>query len=250
MQILILEDEHFSGKKLINLVQEASPDAEIIWEKSIVGARKYLAAHQVNLIFSDIELLDGNVFDLFKTCDPNCPIIFCTAYNDYLLDAFNTNGIAYITKPYSKADVNQAWNKFQKLFFNYQKPDLDILKPPTAQQAKFKNQFIVKKTKGVIVIDVDNVLFFRVSGDYVIAYMQDGKNHLLNQALREISHSIDPKKFVQINRGEMVNIDFVLEFEPYIKNRLSIKIRNYAKPLLTSNRRSKEFKQVLLSRKA
>jgi len=249
MHIVILEDEHLAGEKLVNLIKHKDTNATIKWMKAIESARVYLSKHKVDLLFSDIELLDGNVFELFKSYTPQCPIIFCTAYDKYLMEAFSSNGIAYITKPYDTNQFNQAWEKYRNLFINYKKAQFEnLIDLKRDRRSDHKQQFVVKKTKGIIMVLVKDIMFFRVSGDYTIAYTQDGKSHLLNMSLKEIGNAVDPDLFVQINRAELINIDFVIQFSPHIKNRLSIRLKDLKEPLLTSNRRSSEFRQMFKKR--
>ena len=61
-------------------------------------------------------LLDGNVFQVFDLITPSCPIIFCTAYDHFYTHAFQTNGIAYLLKPYSQTQFEEALRKYERLF--------------------------------------------------------------------------------------------------------------------------------------
>ena len=69
----------------------------------------------IDLIFSDIELGDGLSFEIFENQQVTTPIIFCTAYNQYALEAFKTVGIDYILKPFSKQSIENTLTKFQTL---------------------------------------------------------------------------------------------------------------------------------------
>ena len=70
-----------------------------------------LSQNSYDFILSDIQLLDGISFDLFDEIQLEAPIIFCSAHDEYLFKAFNTNGIAYILKPYTKSEFNKAIEK-------------------------------------------------------------------------------------------------------------------------------------------
>ena len=117
MRIVIIEDEKIAYEKLVSFVREVvKPDA-LSWVRSIQEGRTFFETNQVvDVIFSDIELLDGPVFELFKIVTPACPIVFCTAYDQFYVDAFATNGIAYLLKPYSQEQFVEAWNKYLLLF--------------------------------------------------------------------------------------------------------------------------------------
>ncbi|MCH1932514.1 response regulator, partial [Shewanella sp. A25] len=84
------------------MLLKAEADIEIIAELDSVAATLQWLQHNSPpaLIFSDIELLDGKVFSAFEQTSPNCPVIFTTAYDDYLQQAFASNGIEYLLKPF------------------------------------------------------------------------------------------------------------------------------------------------------
>jgi two-component SAPR family response regulator len=84
--------------------------------ETVLEAKSLLTqTHEIDLIFSDIELRDGNVFEVYKDLSINCPIIFATAYNEFLVKAFEANGIEYLLKPYSFERFSNAWDKFIRL---------------------------------------------------------------------------------------------------------------------------------------
>ncbi len=72
----------------------------------------------------DIQLSDGVSFDLFKTINPDCPIIFTTAYNEYAIRAFRVNSIDYLLKPVDRDDLETALLKFHRLQKHLPKEDL------------------------------------------------------------------------------------------------------------------------------
>jgi len=123
LNILLLEDEQQAKEKIIDLIREQAPLARVEWKRSIKEGQAFLSQDPpLDLIFSDIELLDGNVIQLYQEIQPKCPIIFCTAYNDYYLQAFRTNGIAYLLKPYPSRNFNPfGQNISNYLGSNYQK---------------------------------------------------------------------------------------------------------------------------------
>ena len=117
MKILILEDEIPAYQKLTSaLASFFEIETTHDWARSIADGELYLKENSYDFILSDIQLLDGMSFDLFDKTTIHCPIIFCSAHDEYLFQAFNTNGIAYILKPYTQTDFDKAIQKYQSLF--------------------------------------------------------------------------------------------------------------------------------------
>ncbi len=127
MKIVIIEDEKPTARDLAKTITAIEPDAEIVkLLNSVEEAIEYLSSNSVDLIFSDIQLCDGLSFKIFEEVENHAPIIFCTAFNEYALEAFKSAGIDYLLKPFSKATVAKALEKYQKLKSAFAKPQHDF----------------------------------------------------------------------------------------------------------------------------
>src|SRR3989339_245967 len=117
MKIVIIEDELLTAEDLKNTILDIEPDARVIAIlSSIKEAVFYFQKNErPDLIFSDIQLGDGLSFEIFKEIPITTPVIFCTAYDEYALQAFKANGIDYILKPFDEKAVRTALGKFVKL---------------------------------------------------------------------------------------------------------------------------------------
>lgn len=117
MKILIIEDELHTANDLIRSLTKISKNIEVTRHTySVKETISYLKTFpKIDLIFSDIKLVDGNSFEIFNEIETSIPIVFCTAYDEYALDAFKTNGIDYILKPFSQDALKTAVEKYQKL---------------------------------------------------------------------------------------------------------------------------------------
>jgi len=113
MKIVIIEDEIKAAKSLANLISQIRPEASIVASlQSIESSVNFLTQNAApDLIFMDVQLSDGLSFEIFKSVKINCPVVFCTAYGEYAMDAIKTNGIDYILKPFSKEQLEQAFEK-------------------------------------------------------------------------------------------------------------------------------------------
>lgn len=252
MKILILEDEIPAYQKLTNcLVSFFEQQVQHDWARSISDGSKFLSENTYNFILSDIQLLDGISFDLFDKIKIDTPIIFCSAHDDYLFRAFNTNGIAYILKPYSQEEFNKAIEKYQTLF---KQGDYNILNSKTLTELKsalkdentnFKKRFVIKKTTGIQLLNVVDITLIQASGDFCIATDKDGKRHTISQTLGSIFQQLNPKKFFKINRSEIVQIDFIENIESHFKNRLLITLTGCKEKAQTSSSTTADFRKWL-----
>src|SRR6186713_1582812 len=117
MKILIVEDEDLAVKKLQKTLAAVDESATVVGvTDSIASTVEWLQSHaSPELILMDIELADGQSFEIFNLTEVKSPVIFTTAYDEYALKAFKVNSIDYILKPVDKSDLQAALKKLETL---------------------------------------------------------------------------------------------------------------------------------------
>ncbi|WP_298510883.1 LytTR family DNA-binding domain-containing protein [uncultured Kordia sp.] len=252
MRILILEDEIPAYEKLLSNLESYFTEPFVHdWGRSTEKAREFLAQQTYDFILSDIQLLDGISFDVFNTIKIDCPIIFCSAHDEYLFEAFRTNGIAYILKPYTKEDIRQALNKFQSFFKaeSYQPihdETISLLKSALKQEeTNYKKRFVIKKSKGIQLLNVSDISLIEASGDFCMAIDASGKKHPISQNLGSIQQMLNPLKFFRINRSQIAHIEYIENIESHFKNRLLIQLSGIKEKVMTSSSTTSDFRKWL-----
>lgn len=251
MNILFLEDEQLAADKVKSLLAVYFEEhLTITWVKSIQEGLKYLKNEPMpDLIISDIELLDGNAFTLYENYSVSCPIIFATAYDQFLLKAFQTNGIAYLLKPFDEKQFIQALDKYQKLFHSKEASVLtkdiilDLKQALSSSQKEYKNRFVIKKTSGIFLLNVSDIVCFRADGDLVFAFDNKKNKHIVQNRLSEIEEMLDPTHFFRPNRSEIIHIDYIEKIEPFFNNRLVIHLSHLAESIKTSASKTAGFRK-------
>lgn len=230
MTIIIIEDEIKTAKALGQLIMSIRPDATILsYIQSIDGAVSYLTENvQPDLIFMDIQLADGLCFEIFKSVEIVSPVIFCTAFDNYAIEAFKSNGIDYVLKPFSRDSIAQAIKKAAELknFFQRNKkalPDFDYLMTQSAEN-KGKSSFLVFKNNKYLTIKTENIAFFFIKNEIPTIMTFDKGEYPINQSLDEIHKLLSPSKFFRINRQYLINFSAVREAEHYFSRKLIVKL--------------------------
>ena len=228
MKILIIEDEPQIAEELKELLLRIYPDTEILGLlDSIDSSVKFLSEKRnaPELIFMDIQLADGLSFEIFTQIEINCPVIFCTAYDQYKLQAFKCNGIEYILKPIKECAIRSAFEKIEKLklSFNSNKDILEILKNALNQQKCYSSSLLAQNKGKHIPILVDDIAFFYLSNEIVYAYCFNSKKYPVYKTLEEIEFTLNPDKFYRINRQVLLNRTSIKEIQPYINRTVIVK---------------------------
>jgi two-component SAPR family response regulator len=117
MKVLIVEDEHPAFCNLAEELQLVDDSIDVVAGCSTVEETvRWLRQNpQPDLILMDVQLSDGLSFSIFKSARITCPVIFTTAYNKYLTEAFKYNSIDYLLKPISSLSLGNAIEKYKTL---------------------------------------------------------------------------------------------------------------------------------------
>ena len=117
MKYLIIEDEPLAQEELVRMLKSLDPNFILLASIDSVqeSINWFNNNEQPDIIFMDIHLSDNICFDIFNKIEVTAPVIFTTAYDQYAIEAFKTNGIAYLLKPIEEDELVNALKKFRKL---------------------------------------------------------------------------------------------------------------------------------------
>ncbi|TZF93695.1 response regulator transcription factor [Chryseobacterium panacisoli] len=250
IKVIIIEDEIPARNKLKRFISELKEPVEILAEIATVEeAVTFLKKSRVDLIFSDIELLDGNAFEIYNQVSISSPVIFTTAYDQYWMNAFESNGIEYLLKPFSLQRFQKAWDKFLVLKTSASEQNDVLIKlqqmlNSSQIEKKYKKRFTISSHQGIYFLNTEDITFFEAEEGIVFAFDAAGKKHLLSEStLKEIENQLSPSDFFRINRSEVVQKIHIERIERYNKNTLSIRIKGKQAHLITSQSNTSAFRK-------
>lgn len=230
MNIIIIEDEFRAAKSLQNLVLELKPEARIlgVYDSIEMSVEELSKGNKPDLIFMDIHLSDGLSFEIFKQIEITCPVIFCTAFDQYMLDAFKSKGVDYILKPFSREDIAEALRKVDELKQFFQKnelPELEaLLQKITQPQNPAKSSFLVFKNQKYTTIPTENIAYFFIHNEITHLMTFDKQQFQLTQTLGQIAEQVSQKQFFRINRQYIINFSAIKEMEHYFQRKILVKL--------------------------
>jgi len=207
MDVVIIEDEIQTAWDLGNSIHALRPDFKVIAVIDSVetGLEWFNDHEQPDIIFSDIQLGDGLAFDVLRNVQLICPVIFCTAYDDYAIQAFQNNGIDYLLKPIKEELLKKSLDKFdllkRPLKNLYDTALLDkLVKEITGNIKSYKSTFLVSYREKMIPVNIADIIFFSVINDAVELNTKNKEQYRLSYSLDYIESIVDPKIFYRANR--------------------------------------------------
>jgi DNA-binding LytR/AlgR family response regulator len=220
---IIIEDERPALEGLVQTLSSIADDVHIAARLSSVRESiEYLSQQPVaDLIFSDVQLGDGLSFEIFNQSSIRIPVIFITGYDEFMLNAFEYNGIDYLLKPVDKDSLAKALKKYRMLEKHFTDHH-SISKLLQYIGNHKKKRMIVKKGLENISLRLEDVVLFYTENKIVYVVDRWGKKYLADKNLAELEEDLDTNIFFRANRQYIININFVRGFKSYEKVKLMI----------------------------
>lgn len=229
MNIVIIEDEDLTAEDLAETLKQSRPEVKIVTIlPSVKEALAFFSKKQnIDLIFSDIQLQDGLSFEIYKQVALTTPIIFCTAYDEYALEAIKANGIDYILKPFSSKAVSEALAKYENLRNNFSQnlQQIDKLQLLLNQLPVHQNitALLVYHKDRIIPIKVSEVAIFYIRHEVSHLLTFSGKIYTVDKTMEQLE-ACGGLSFFRCNRQHLVNCKAVAETIQYLNRKLLIKL--------------------------
>ena len=229
MDIIIIEDEDYNVKLLQGMLHEIRPDWVISHTfDSIQSSVAYLKSNrQPDLIFMDIQLVDGLCFSIFDQVEVTSPIIFTTAFNEYAIQAFKVLSVDYLLKPLKDKDLLDAIRKFESIKSqtkNMQdegvyKELLDVIRNG---KKKYRTRFLIQGHSSYIKLDVSDIAYFYTENKITFAVTFSQKEFIINFSLEQLEDELSKEDFFRLNRKYVTNIKAIQSFEDFFGGKLIV----------------------------
>lgn len=228
MKIVIIEDEKLTANDLAETIGRVAPEARIVAVlPSVSSAVDWFQQNEhPDLIFSDIQLGDGLSFEIFKIVSTNTPVIFCTAFDEYALRAFDANGIDYILKPFDQNNIESAIQKYHKLKskFSGNMANIEQLMQWMSQKKRpVQGSVLVYKQDKILPVRFDEIALFYIENEITHLVTFDQKRYTINKTIENIEEiaSVD---FFRVNRQFLVHRRAIKEASLYFARKLSLNL--------------------------
>ncbi|HEY0679195.1 MAG TPA: LytTR family DNA-binding domain-containing protein [Chitinophagaceae bacterium] len=250
MKILIVEDEDLAVKKLQKILSGLDTAIDIVGvTDSIKTTVEWLETNaQPDLIFMDIELADGQSFEIFNAAEVRSPVIFTTSYDEYALKAFKVNSVDYLLKPIQKDELQAAVSKYEKLrAASKNDVNLEGLVKELQQKLQpkqYRKRFLVKHAQKLVSVETDEIAYFYSDGRINFFKTSDNKKFVVDYTMDELEEMLDPERYFRISRSFYVSVNSIDRIEDYFGNRLILGLKPAVdKEALVSREKVTDFKK-------
>ena len=253
IDVAIVEDERLAARELEKNLLSLRPGEINIKVKleNVSQAVAWFSENQVDLIFMDVHLGDGNSFSIFEQIKLKTPVIFTTAYDQYAIQAFKQCSIDYLLKPIDEEDLELALNKYDEMFAKPKSLDIEALQNSLQSIIggnNYQERFMVSRGERILSMDLDQVSYFMADGKACYLFSKDGTRYLFDGTLANLEKKLDPNIFFRINRKFIVSYSSIIDMSYYSKTRIKLNLNptcEEAMDAIVSQDKSAEFKKWL-----
>ena len=237
MKVLIVEDERPASENLVEELQAIDDNIDVVAGcNSVEGTIRWLQKNPLpDLILMDIQLSDGLSFNIFKACEVTCPVIFTTAYDKYLTQAFEYSSIDYLLKPISQDKLRNAIRKYKALrnHFVGSHDGLGINKdngashslPDYLIQDRKRSRILVRKGVDFQAVRLEDAGYFFTEHKLIFLVDKENRKYMAEKSnLSELEEELDKNLFYRANRKYIINANYIKRFKPLEKSKISVEL--------------------------
>jgi len=261
MNVLIIEDEIKTGKELRRLIEGLDDTITVAGVlTSVKSAIAWFEAHPPpDLIFSDIQLGDGLSLEIFRQVALNGPVVFCTAYDEYAIQAFEANSIDYLLKPIDEAKLGQSLEKYKKFkdFFGNRAgsgaagdsgrtTDYRAQLASVAGQfdATYKRTILVYLRDRIVPVKTADIAYIHAANGLVSLVTRQNHPYACQYTMDQVEAMLDPRQWYRANRQYLINREAIQNVQHYFNRRLCITVSHPTRDkVIISKVKATEFLQ-------
>ena len=253
MKVLIIVDEKKTATELKRMIESGRAGMEVTEVIATVkeGIERLTSGEAPDLIFSDIQLADGLSFEIFKEVTVSAPVIFCTAFEEYAIQAFESNGIDYLLKPIDEEKLEHALRKLEHTVIpsfreanekenDYKRRMEELLRGMESET--YKQSILTYRKERIIPLKTSEIAYVHSTNNVTTAHMKNGNHYVVDYTLDELEKALNPNLFMRANRQFIVNKESVKDLEYHLTRRLSVRLTvETEEEIMVSKLRAKAF---------
>lgn len=230
MRVLIVDDEQLARDRLARMIGGFAHHEVIGEAANGVEAVKVASTMQADVVLMDIRMpgMDGleAARHMVEFEEPPA-VIFCTAYEEHAVEAFDLQAVGYLLKPVRRETLESALGKAQRV----NKAQLAAL---AEEQPPRRTHISARTRKGIELIPVDDVRYFQADQKYVTV-RHSGGEIIIDETLKELEEEFG-ERFVRVHRNALVASRYIIGLDRQPDGHYQIRLRDVEEPVDISRR--------------
>lgn len=232
IRVLIVDDERPARAKLRRLLAEAT-DFEIVGEAQDGDQAVTLVRDLApDVVFLDVQMPKGGGFEVVAAVGvERMPVVvFVTAYDEHALHAFEVHALDYLLKPFAPERFHHVLDRVRAQLQQHSRDDLverlgELLAGASDAQRYYSRIRVRFADERETMIPVDRIDVVRAERNYLRFFTAKGE-FVRRGRIGEMAEHLDPRRFLRVNRSEIVRLDAVVEILPWFHGDRRIRLSN------------------------
>jgi two-component system, LytTR family, response regulator len=250
LTVIVADDEKIARRRLVRLIEETG-EAEVV--AACAGGREAVEqaiALQPQLIFLDVQMPDLDGFGVLRELAGKASpaTVFVTAFDQYAVRAFDVHAVDYLLKPFDTARFREAFERAKQRLSGTERSAADervrslledYVSNGKTPNGKLPLDRVAVKADGVLkIVRTTDVDWWETDGNYMRLHV-GGSSHLIRMTAASIEPQLDPRAFIRIHRRYIVNVDRIVEVQPWFAGDAIVVLKNGAKLRLSRTYRER-----------
>ena len=242
IKVLIVDDEK-GMRTIIKKILDKSGGFEIIGDTDNgEEAISIFKEHHPQVVFFDIEMPVFSGIECAKILtdiDPKTIIIFATAHQEYMSDAFQLYAFDYLIKPFKIERVMQTLDRIKSL----NKPNYSDGLDKIIKHEKGLDKLMIKNKEGISFVDTKEIILVQREENSTVIYTQNDSFNT-SISLSEIEEKLDNTQFFRCHKSYIINLSLITKIYPYGRWTYLVKLKNTEKDALLTHEKYDEIKKL------
>lgn len=243
---IVIEDEAIASRRIVRMLENLGIHILTVLDSVEAGINWFAHHDMPDVIFSDIQLGDGISFEILEAIERKIPVVFTTAYNDYMLRAFKEKSVDYLLKPIDEEELQKAVAKFKSFYQSSTQPaqlDIEGLKTLMFPTSQFQSRFLIKVGEFLKPVNVEDIALIMSESKLTYICLQEGKRLIVDDSLDKWQRKLNPDLFFRASRQFLISKKHVRDIVSYSNSRLKLHIDGVKDlEVIVSREKVREFK--------
>lgn len=237
---LLLEDDAAARAMMQDILQKQFPALRLHACGNLEEARTTWQQHKPPVLILDVNLPDGNSFELLSSLyqqgQQQFKVIFITAFADYAVQAFRFSALDFLLKPYSPDELIAAVTKvLDTLDDEEYRARLETFFHNTSQHTDYEKKIVLTTLEDIHIVKLKEILQAESDNNYTRFYFENGKELLVSQPLKAFEKRLDTQGFMRVHQSHLVNLQHITS---YRKKNSQLVLKNNITVPVSQNRKN------------
>jgi DNA-binding LytR/AlgR family response regulator len=238
LRAFVAEQGELARTQLRNILL-GYPDVRVVGDAADgPAAFEKIKRLEPDLVFLDLEMPGVDGFDVVSGFNAHTALVLTSTFHQHAIDAFDSDALDFLVKPYNPDRVDKTISR-ARIAFGYQRERAELCPSLTGAtrwtRIRPLSRLAVHKGKRVLLLSLKDIVYFKVESRLVFSFTRD-QQYLVNRTVTELERLLGADGFFRVNRGTIVNLDYLLEIIPWFSGTCRLKLTTGAELPLSRER--------------